>query len=582
MYTEEDKERRRQLKREVVEELDREDLARYRLGDIDERLQSYVGKVVMEPGKHNLFELLAVKKTLRMMRRYGVNVTAVRQFFTFYEALYFPGQEGLRQFRLTPVQCYQFFNIFAFWNEGKRIVREVCLFVPRKFSKTTSCASLLVYDTLFGPANAEDYVAANSQDQAKKCFDVVRGCFRKLDPHERYYRVNEMVVKSLRSDRTAFCQALTANARTKDGLNASVNVFDESSQSRDSELWNVLTTSMGIRTNPLNVHITTASDQYDGPFYSLLEGYKGELLGDIEEDDSVFAHIFEPDVDDDEGSEATWRKVHPHLGVTVTMDFYRQEWKRAKRSAEDMLAFRTKLLNMFSENEQVSWISATIARKHMRAFTPEMLRNKPEAMVAIDLSESDDFSAVTWAVYARDSRSFYFHTHYFFPQGALDCHVNEKRYKVWASKGLLTLTPGDVIDYRTIVEYIMDLSRKMKIRRIGYDPWKSMQVVNMLEVAGGSHPLTPVKQTYGEFNAAVEFFEHGIKTDKIWMNDNDINAFCFSGAIIDVDRLENKKPVKREQAHKIDGVITMLMCTKLFLENRQLRNSGEGGTGKDN
>ena len=91
--------------------------------------------------------------------------------------------------------------------------------------------------------------------------------------------------------------------------------------------------------NPLTVIITTASDVFDGPFYEMLQGYKDVLLGEFE-DDSLFAHIFEPDLDDPENEEATWRKVQPHMGVTVSMDFYRQEYKNAMRKGADtMLAF---------------------------------------------------------------------------------------------------------------------------------------------------------------------------------------------------------------------------------------------------
>ena len=96
---------------------------------------------------------------------------------------------------------------------------------------------------------------------------------------------------------------------------------------RDSDLLNVLTTSMGVRENPLTVIITTASDVFRRPIFTkMLQGYKDVLLGEFE-DDSLFAHIFEPDLDDPENEEATWRKVQPHMGVTVSMDFYRQEYK---------------------------------------------------------------------------------------------------------------------------------------------------------------------------------------------------------------------------------------------------------------
>lgn len=564
--TEEEKDKLRQAKADVTDLLASTDIDRYRLTEVDSRLDGYVREVAGNPDGHNLYEQLAVARFFRLCDKYGINATEVWQFFDLYESLYFPGKAGQQRYKLTPVQAFQFASIFAFWQDGKRVVREVVLYVPRKFSKTTSTASLAIYDLLYGDANAESYTGANSNDQAKKCFDVIRGCMRKLDPKERRYIVNEQTIKSRRKDRTAFAQCLTANARTKDGLNASTVIMDEFSQARSSELLTVLTTSMGVRENPLTVIITTASDVFDGPFYEMLQGYKSVLLGEYE-DDSVFVHIFEPDLDDPEDAESTWRKVHPHLGVTVSMDFYRQEYKNALRNgSEAMLAFRTKLLNLYAENEQRSWISSTLARHISRPINIDGIKGRPDAMVAIDLSESDDFSAVTMGMYDAAHKNFFFHTSYFFPAGALPGHPNEKLYRVWAEKGYLILTDGDVIDYRRIVDYVLYLNQRVRVLGIGYDPWKSQEVINMLAASGAGNVIKGVRQTYGVFTAPVESFEHGAKTGHVFINDNPINAYCFGNAVLDSDKLENCKPVKRKANQKIDGVITMLMCMRLFID----------------
>ena len=564
--TEEEKDKLRQAKADVTDLLASADIDRYRLTEVDSRLDGYVREVASNPDGHNLYEQLAVARFFRLCDKYGINATEVWQFFDLYESLYFPGKTGQQRYKLTPVQTFQFASIFAFWHDSKRVVREVVLYVPRKFSKTTSTASLAIYDLLYGDANAESYTGANSNDQAKKCFDVIRGCMRKLDPKERRYIVNEQTIKSRRKDRTAFAQCLTANARTKDGLNASTVIMDEFSQARSSELLTVLTTSMGVRENPLTVIITTASDVFDGPFYEMLQGYKSVLLGEYE-DDSVFVHIFEPDLDDPEDAESTWRKVHPHLGVTVSMDFYRQEYKNALRNgSEAMLAFRTKLLNLYAENEQRSWISSTLARHISRPINIDGIKGRPDAMVAIDLSESDDFSAVTMGMYDVAHKNFFFYTSYFFPAGALPGHPNEKLYRVWAEKGYLILTDGDVIDYRRIVDYVLYLNQHVRVLGIGYDPWKSQEVINMLAASGAGNVIKGVRQTYGVFTAPVESFEHGAKTGHVFINDNPINAYCFGNAVLDSDKLENCKPVKRKANQKIDGVITMLMCMRLFID----------------
>lgn len=570
--TEEEREYLKKRKTEVTEELRQIRIDDYQLSKVDERLDIYIREVAGNPNGHNLYEQLAVLRFFDMADKYGISTTEVWQFFELYENLYFPGTHRQQRYKLTPVQCFQFASIFGFRDGKRRVVREALLYVPRKFSKTTSTASLAVYDLLFGDANAESYTGANSADQAKKCFDVIRKCMKRLDPAGRRYTVNEQIIKSQRDDRIAFSQCLTANARTKDGLNASTVIMDEFSQARDSDLLTVLTTSMGVRLNPLTVIITTASDVFDGPFYSMLQGYKQILLGEYQ-DDSVFAHIFEPDIDDPEDSPLTWNKVHPHLGITVQDDFYEKEYRKALRNgAEAMLAFRTKMLNVFAENERKSWISTTLARNISKPMPLDGFIGNPDAMVAIDLSESDDFSAVTIGVYDEQRKGFDFRTDYFFPKGALKDHPNEQLYRAWAEKGFLILTEGDVIDYRRIVEHILMLSKKTRILKIGYDSWKSQECVNMIGSAGGGGGydyLKPVKQSYGTFTAPVESFEHGAKTGKIKINDNPINWYCFGNAVLDQDKLENCKPIKRSHNQKIDGVITMLMCLRLFMDEER-------------
>ena len=116
------------------------------------------------------------------------------------------------------------------------------------------------------------------------------------------------------------------------------------------------------------------------------------------------------------------------------------------------------------------------------------------------------------------------------------------------------------------MEYILWVNRYVRILSIGYDPWKSQEVINMLAAAGAQSVLTPIRQTYGYFTAPVESFEHGVKTGRIFINNNPINYYCFGNAVLDVDKLENCKPIKRKQTQKIDGVITKLMCQRLWLD----------------
>lgn len=544
------------------------------LAGTDPRLLTYATDVATHPGRHNLYELLAVERYLHLAEQYPWRAKRVKTFYRFYESLRFNGTSGRRRYRLTPVQCFQFASIFGFsLPDGRRLCRTAYIFVPRKFSKATSAASLAVYDMIFGDNNAQAYVGANSYAQAKICFDEIRHIMQDIDPSGRRFRVNREKITYLQRGRDSSCECLAANAKTKDGLNASLVIMDEYAQARNTagkngaDLKNVLTSSMGARRDPLTVIITTASEVVDGPFAHELDGVKAILRGE-RDNDTVFASIFQPDVDDADDDPETWAKVQPHLGITVQPDFYSREYANAQMSAENMLAFRTKLLNVFTVNEQKTWFSYERARDLLAPFQLDTMARGLDTAVAFDLSVHDDFSAVSYTFYHPQHRRFYSHTDYYFPEGALPHHPNRALYEQWHEEGHLHLCQGDRIDVRQIAEDILEHSRHIPIIRIGYDAYKAQELVNILRAMNFAGALQPVSQTYGNFNLPVESFELLAydSPPRILIADNPINAYCLSNCLLDSDRLENKKPVKISQYRKIDGTITLLMTLRLLYE----------------
>ncbi len=492
--------------------------------------------------------------------------------FRFYEALRFNGRNGRRRYRLTPVQCFQFASIMGFTDgRGLRLCQLAYIFVPRKFSKTTSAASLAVWDLLTGDNNSQAYVCANSYKQAKICFDEIRAIVRDIDPGGKHTKVNRELICFTDGSRDSKAECLAANARTRDGLNASLVIMDEYSQARNTagangaDLKNVLTSSMGTRLEPLTVVITTASEVVDGPFAHELEGALAVLRGEID-NDRMFASVFMPDPDDAEDDPRTWAKVQPHLGVTVQPDFYEREWANAQLSPENMLAFRTKLLNVFCVNEARAWLDSGCVMKATRHIDLDALGGRYVSSVAIDLSVRDDFSAVSLCVWDEAEKLMKFKTWYFMPAVSLDTHPNRRLYRRWADEGHLQLTPGEVIDYRLIMNHILGLNGLTRVVALGYDPAKSRELINMLATVGWEGVIRGVPQRYMDFTSAVESFEVGIRTGRLVIDDNPINAFCFSNAYLDEDSMRNKKPQKKFHNGKIDGVITKLMCLKLFAE----------------
>ena len=552
------------LKQATAEALAKVDVPSYRLERTDDRLNIYARSVIAHPDDHNLYELLSLLRFFRLLDTYLFKPKEVRKFIVFYERLKFSGIQGRTRYRLTPIQVFQFANILGFYKtKTKRLCRDALLFVPRKYSKTTSVASLAIYDLLFGDANAQAYVAANSYDQAQICFGEIKNILKSLDPRFRHFKINREQVFNKRKGRTSFARCLASNPDKLDGLNASMVILDEYSQADSAALKNVLTSSMGARVNPLTVVITTASEKLEGPFVGMLESYKAVLRGEME-NDTIFAHIFEPDVEDAEDDPKTWRKVQPHLGITVQADYYANEYLKAQMSADNMLTFRTKLLNLFVQNSAKLWIGQKEIESLYADLDLTRLSVRPPTMCAVDLSVCDDFSAVCYNAYFAKEKRFHVRIDYYFPEGALAEHPNRELYIRWVERGYLKLCKGSVINYQLLAGDILAWDRHLQLLGLGYDPYKSMEFVNLMQAAGAKNILQPVKQTYGTFTSPVETFEIAAKTGQVTFEANPITAWCFGNAMMDEDKLENRKPIKRTANGKIDGAITTLMTFHLF------------------
>ncbi len=185
---------------------------------IDVRLSDYINDNLTNPGGHNAYEILGVMRFIHLCDKYYFNVKKFKKFVRFYELLKFPSENGQMSFRLTPVQIFQFANIYGLCKkDGNRLVRDALLYVPRKFSKTTSVAACAIYDMLFGAADAQAYVASNSFNQAQICFKIISNTIKPLDPQMNSFRRNRDIIYTKLPGKTSFIQCLSSSPDKLDG-----------------------------------------------------------------------------------------------------------------------------------------------------------------------------------------------------------------------------------------------------------------------------------------------------------------------------------------------------------------------------
>src|SRR4029450_2970440 len=162
-------------------------------------------------------------------------------------------------FALRPWQTTVIRQMFSTRRDGRRQYRTGLFMLPRKNGKAELAAAVALYG-LFGDGElgAEVYSAAADKDQAALCFNVAA----QMGRNDRILLAQCDIVDSqkriVHRPSGSFYRAISAEAYSKHGFNASMVVYDELHAAPTRELYDVLSTSMGARVNPLMLVISTA------------------------------------------------------------------------------------------------------------------------------------------------------------------------------------------------------------------------------------------------------------------------------------------------------------------------------------
>jgi len=224
------------------------------------------------------------------------------------------GEFARKNFNLIPFQEKIVRDLIGTINEdGTRQYREAFIFLPRKNGKTELIAGMVLYflfmDNEFG---AEIYSCANDREQATLVFQTAVSMIRMNKTLSSRCKIIESQKRIIRYDTNSFYRAISAEASTKHGFNAHVVIYDEIHESKNRDLYDVMKTSMGARSQPMFISITTAGTNTNGICYQLYDYSKKIITGTIN-DPTFYPVIYEAPADADIYKEETWYMCNPAL-----------------------------------------------------------------------------------------------------------------------------------------------------------------------------------------------------------------------------------------------------------------------------
>jgi phage terminase large subunit-like protein len=217
--------------------------------------------------------------------------------------------------------------------DGRRQYRRVFIGLPRKQAKTTKIAGIAGY-CLFGECQGkrgqQGYSASGDHKQASLIFNTLASMIRADAELDERCHIYDSYKKIIYEPLDNTFEALSSEASLKHGLSPSHVFFDEVHVFPNRDLHDVLTTGFGARREPLTIYITTAGWNRHSICYELWD-YARKVRDGMVDDPTFLPILYEADPEDDWTDEAVWHKAMPALGDFCSLEFIRDECRRARK-----------------------------------------------------------------------------------------------------------------------------------------------------------------------------------------------------------------------------------------------------------
>jgi len=138
-------------------------------------------------------------------------------------------------------------------------------------------------------------------------------------------------------------------------------------------------------------------------------------------------------------------------------------------------------------------------------------------------------------------------------------------YLQWANDGHLTLTPGPVVDYGFLREYLDRSITAFDPRGIGFDKHNAIQT--MTEMMNDGEPVVDIAQSYTMLSDPCKQLERMVRAGYIIIEGNPILTLHAANAATKRDPRANIMPDKSDERTFIDGISALVTMLALLLRD---------------
>lgn len=473
----------------------------------------------------------------------------------------------------APIQRFIFGNVYG-WvhqNTGLRRFRRAYWQVARKNAKSQSLAIVGDYELMaLGEPMSEVYIGATKTLQAKIIYNEVVAMLKRCPLLKDKWHESYGVIRHPKSD--SILRALSKDdGKTGDGLNPQCGLIDEYHAHPTDEILEVINTGMVARRQPLLFIITTAGNNFGGPCYRVEYPLVEKILNPAIDFDVVdyFCMVNELDRDDegnlvdDVKNEDCWVKANPIAAAYPEgLANIRSKLDSAIESPEKMESFLTKNMDLWVNQSAMSYID--MAKWKERGAITELPVDPYgyDVYVGVDLSRRIDLTAAALVMPLDDdgTTKYLVRAHGFIPEETIAAHEKTDKipYRAWARAGYLTITPGDVVDYRFISTWIQEQvdTLGVNLREVCYDPYNATHFAQELDAQGIM--TVEVRQGMRTLSEPTKAFREEAYRDNILHEANPLLDWAISNAVTKRDHNENIMLDKEKSTNRIDPIAAVI------------------------
>jgi phage terminase large subunit-like protein len=497
---------------------------------------------------------------------------AARHALSFIESVcrHTEGVWAGKPFALLPWQRALVGNLYGWLRpDGTRRYRQAHVLIPRKAGKTELAAALALYHLLADDEPTPEVVGiARDRSQAKLC---LKRAMAMSEQHPAMRTMVEQYTGRLVAPQIhGVYKVLSADAPSAHGLNVSACIADEiHAMENRRELWEAVMTSMGARSQPLMLSITTAGVLRESLEHDLFQ-YAIKVCERTVDNPAFLPCLYYADADDAWNEEATWRKANPSLGHTTTVDWYKSEAQRAHDQPSYESPFRTYYLCQHITAAERWLRMADWDKCKADTFSEEDLKKLP-CFIGLDLAQTTDLSSIC-ALWLDGQRMLVRSWNFAPEEGAIQRSRRDGvPYLEWSRNGWLTLTDGDVTDYAFLRQRVLDLCKTYRVQTVAYDPYNAQNLANELEQKGINVVRCP--QSFLQMSTPTRMLERAVVGATLAHEGNPVLTWAVSNTVLDRDASGNPRPSKRRSVERIDPVIACTVAIAASLHSEAVKDN---------